>query len=586
VKKWLLGLCLVIGMAEAAPEIFVAYPRNDYQVAFDHVLLEGSVTPGASLSLNGKSVDTGTDGLFIEWVPLEPGLNVLKLESSLSGEKATLEYRVTSKLPVTPETGPTQIVEGSLLPSEDSVFYVPEGQMVYVRMRGSPGGEASFTVGDKGPFALFERKKENFSGKVAAGLYEGFYLVQPTDQFEGAAIQVQLKGDTTVKAAALGKLTVRNQGPRVGIFTGKPLEGISSGSDVARNAPGRGYVLYPREGTKFWITGEVGTTFEARLSPGQNVYIPKNRLRLLPEGSVLPKVFFTTIQTKRVEGATQVRYLLPEVVPFSVIQGSGLQGSGLEVKLFYTYSDIDYMIFANPDPVVRDIQWTQEQDALKTSIALGAQQWGYKTFYENNTLVLQLRDAPNIDPSQPLKGRKITVDAGHGGPDGGGAGSLRLPEKDIVLKISLLLADILQQKGATVHLTRDKDVEIGLFDRSSLADKAGSEVLVSVHANGIPDGVDPGNLKGIGVYYFQPHSRSLAQAVHTAMVGLMPEMGNDGVRYQNLALTRPTQMPQILVETGYLTNKQNLRFLMSEAGQRKMAEGMAKGLEAFFAQAK
>lgn len=596
-KRIVAALVALTGLALAAPpEIFVAYPPNNYKVAFDRVLFEGSVPAGASFSINGQAVDVGTDGLFTEWLPLSPGLNVLKLETKLGGETGRREYRVTSSPPSAPPSAPTQIVEGSVEPAEDGIFYSPAGQTIFVRMRGSRGGEASFKVGDKGPFPMVERKPEDYPGLgdpggpsavlATAGVYEGFYQVTPEDRFEGATIQVGLEGadGNTVTADAPGELTVRDGNSRVGIFTGNPLVGISSGNDVARNAPGRAYVLYPRQGTKFAVTGEVGDTYQASLTRGQTVYLRKDRMRLLPEGAPLPQAFFARIETRRVEGATQIRYLLPEIVPFDIEQDS----SSLELRLFYTSSDVDYVVFANPDPIVRDIRWNQEQDGVfKTRISLKlAQQWGYKAFYEGSTFVLQLRDPPKINPSRPLEGRKITIDPGHGGSENGGAGSLRVPEKNLTLKISLLLAEILRGKGVTVTLTRDKDVRVDLFERSGIADRAGSEVLVSVHANALPDGVDPKTSRGIGVYYFQPQSRPLAEAVQSAMIGLMPEVGDDGVHYQNLALTRPTGRPQILVETAFLTDKGNLRFLMSEAGQQQMAEGIAAGLEQFFKTAK
>lgn len=100
--------------------IFVAYPPATYAVAFDHVLLEGSVKPGATLSLNGRALDVGGDGLFIEWVPLTRGENVLRLESTLAGVSSARELRVTSTPPM-PLSGAAQIVAASALPAADRV---------------------------------------------------------------------------------------------------------------------------------------------------------------------------------------------------------------------------------------------------------------------------------------------------------------------------------------------------------------------------------------------------------------------------------------------------------------------------------
>jgi N-acetylmuramoyl-L-alanine amidase len=597
-KLALIGTLLIVSLAaRAAPEaIFVAYPPPNYEVGFDHVLLEGSVLPGATLTIDGKAVDTGTDGLFIEWLPLKAGLNAIKLESSLGAEKATQEFKVTSSPASSLPSAPTKIVADSIDPYNETVFYSNLGQNITVAFVGSPGGEASFKLGDKGPFKMLERKPQDFAGvgdpasegaKLAtAGRYEGSYQLQPGDSFNSSPITITLKGTdgSTVTAVAPAKLSLKNVQPRVGMYTATPLVGISQSAEVARNGQGHAYILFPRNGMKFLVVGEEGNTYQARVASGQFVNVRKDKMRLLDEGAPFPKHYFTTIRTKRVEGATEVRFELPDLVPYSVDQNSSTASQSLEMRLYYTESDVDYMIFAHPDPLVRDIKWRQEADGVfAANIDLaGRQQWGYKVYYEGSTLVVRLKDAPKINRSRPLEGRKITIDPGHGGEDTGGAGPLRVPEKDIVLAIGLKLEAMLKAKGATVTMTRKTDLEIPLPERSAINDKSGGDVFVSIHANALPDGANPANSRGSGVYFFQPQSRALANSLLDALLKAAPEMGNDGVHYQNLAVARPTLTPQVLIETGFLTDKTNLRLLMSEAGQNKLAAGVAAGLEQFF----
>lgn len=54
------------------------------------------------------------------------------------------------------------------------------------------------------------------------------------------------------------------------------------------------------------------------------------------------------------------------------------------------------------------------------------------------------------------------------------------------------------------------------------------------------------------------------------------------MHYQNLALTRPTTQPSILIETAFLTDPQNLRQLMSDTGRERFAQAIALGLERFY----
>lgn len=591
--KRFLALALVLisftQVFAAAPDIFVAYPDNKSSVPYDHVLLEGSVTAGANLTINDKAIDVGDDGLFIEWYPLQAGLNTLLMKTTKGNDFSALVYEITSNpAKVMPET-PTKIDPDTVEPYADSTWYTLENGVIQMYFVGSPKGTASFMIGDKGPFPMLERSAAAFPGVQNAlemqGVYEGSYTLQAGDKFDAAAINLSLKGidGNTVTIKADSKVTINLQAqPRVGIFTAEALSGISSSTQVARNGVGRAYILYPRAGTKFMLVGEDGSTYRCKIATGQHVFVRKDRMTLLPVGTAVPRQYFSTIRTKRAGKGTQIRFELGDRMPYMLLHDA--QQNSLNLKLFYTNADVDYIVSANPDPLVRDIRWSQQADnVFEAKIDLKtAQLWGYTVAYEGNTLVLELRDAPKINLMRPLEGQKITIDPGHGGEDTGGAGPLRVPEKDIVFAISKQLEKALMKRGAIVTLTRNSDVEIGLLDRSIIADQAGSSVFVSVHANALPDGVDPKTAKGFGAFYFQPQSRKLAQTIQDTVRASIPDYGDDGTHYQNLAVTRPTQMLQVLLESGFLTDKSNLRYMMSQSGQIRLAEAYATGLERFF----
>jgi N-acetylmuramoyl-L-alanine amidase len=463
--------------------------------------------------------------------------------------------------------------------------------VLQVAFQGSPKGEASFKIGERGPFKMLETVAADFPGfslpggaSALAGQYQGSYTLQPGDTFDAQSVTVSLKGTDgqTVTKVAPGKLTAKSGQPRVGIFTGEPTPGgASSGTNNARNGVGNAYVLYPRKGAKFTVVGEEYNTYRCQLNSGQVVFVRKDRMRLLAEGAAVPEQVFTNIRTRRVPGATQVRFETSDIVPHWIDEADG----SLEVKLYYTKGDVDYIVYATQDPTVGDIRWYTDQDNLFTAkINLkGRQLWGYKAYFDGNTFVLEIRDAPKIpNIARPLEGQKITVDPGHGGEDTGGAGPLRKPEKGITLELGLKLAAALRARGADVTLTRETDVEIDLYQRSIIADKTGSSSFVSIHNNALPDGVDPKTSKGWGSYYFNPMSRGLAQAIQGQALAVVPDMGDDGVHYQNLAVTRPTQMPQVLIETGFLTNKDNLRLLMNPKDQDRIVNAIARGLENFY----
>ena len=79
--------------------------------------------------------------------------------------------------------------------------------------------------------------------------------------------------------------------------------------------------------------------------------------------------------------------------------------------------------------------------------------------------------------------RTVVVDPGHGGRDPGATGIGGLREKDVNLRLSRLLASRLEAAGFHVVLTRDKDERLDLEQRTAIAEAAGADLFISIHAN-------------------------------------------------------------------------------------------------------
>ncbi|NJK45043.1 MAG: hypothetical protein HC933_12830, partial [Pleurocapsa sp. SU_196_0] len=113
----------------------------------------------------------------------------------------TLEYEITSNIPKPIPEQPTAISDAGIAPSSDAVYYALNDGVVRVSFQGSPKGEASFKIGERGPFKLLERNPMDFPGFTLptqtlrlAGRYEGSYTLQAGDAFDAQSITVTLKG--------------------------------------------------------------------------------------------------------------------------------------------------------------------------------------------------------------------------------------------------------------------------------------------------------------------------------------------------------------------------------------------------------
>ncbi|MEH2302196.1 MAG: N-acetylmuramoyl-L-alanine amidase [Nostoc sp.] len=192
-------------------------------------------------------------------------------------------------------------------------------------------------------------------------------------------------------------------------------------------------------------------------------------------------------------------------------------------------------------------------------------------------------DPNNPNPqfrSQPQRrvtnGRVVVIiDPGHGGKDSGALGIGGAREKDVILPIGRRLAEILQQNGVQVIMTRDSDYFVTLPGRVQLSERANADVFVSIHANSA--GASRPDVNGLEVYYYDS-GLGLARIVRSSILQSIGTIKDRGVRRARFYVLRKSSMPSILVETGYMTGREDMARLRTSAYQNKMAEAIARGV--------
>jgi N-acetylmuramoyl-L-alanine amidase len=182
---------------------------------------------------------------------------------------------------------------------------------------------------------------------------------------------------------------------------------------------------------------------------------------------------------------------------------------------------------------------------------------------------------PTYPPRIPNGKQIVVIDPGHGGPDPGAVGIGGIREKDVVFDISVQVAQILEQQGVGVVMTRTDNVtDVDLQPRVDLAERYNATAFVSIHANAIS--MSRPDINGLQTYYYDS-GLTLARVVHSSILQ-STGLEDKRVRQARFFVLRKTSMPSILVETGYVTGAEDAPRLNNPAFRRQMAEGIARGV--------
>ncbi len=226
-------------------------------------------------------------------------------------------------------------------------------------------------------------------------------------------------------------------------------------------------------------------------------------------------------------------------------------------------------------------------------------------------------------PAAP-DGKKIIVaiDPGHGGMDPGARGKYGLTEKYLVLDYAKRIAkEINKHQGFEAVLTRTRDVYLTLADRTEIAQQKGADIFVSIHMNSAPNS----KAQGAEVWFLSPagaaakasklmsnkqraeselglkkgHSKELLSLIldvnQQAMMHRSSLLAEEilramrkrgfppsrGVRQKAWAVCKAITMPSVLVETGFISNAKDAKFLKSEKGRSEVSKAIASGVISF-----
>ncbi len=182
---------------------------------------------------------------------------------------------------------------------------------------------------------------------------------------------------------------------------------------------------------------------------------------------------------------------------------------------------------------------------------------------------------PSPSGPRPQQGQlTVVLDPGHGGGDPGAVGIGGLREKDINLIISRRIQTALEAQGITVLMTRADDREVELQPRVDFSDRADADIFVSIHANAIS--MSRPDVNGLETYYYSSGQR-LAQTIHDSVLQ-RTDLRDRGVRTARFYVLVRTSMPAVLVETGFVTGREDAARFRDPQALDAIADAIAAGI--------
>lgn len=197
-------------------------------------------------------------------------------------------------------------------------------------------------------------------------------------------------------------------------------------------------------------------------------------------------------------------------------------------------------------------------------------------------LLERVQQKKSIQTAAKAKEKVVVIDSGHGGSDPGKIGINNALEKDINLQIAQKIQKLLKEQGVKVVMTREDESSLGeskvedLKARVELINQTKPSLVVSIHQNSYPEE----SIHGAQIFYYT-HSKEgegAAKILQETLREIEPENHRQAKANDTYYILKKTEVPVVIVECGFLSNRKEAEQLCSEEYQMQVAEAVTKGI--------
>lgn len=283
-----------------------------------------------------------------------------------------------------------------------------------------------------------------------------------------------------------------------------------------------------------------------------------------------------------------------------IVQAIDFTGDRLTVKTSGVTTKPNLFHLSNPERLVLDVPFAALETTLKAKlsgtvgeialqhpVASKIRFSNYSSDPPTARIIIDLKaraelkpvDAKQLQPGQfayDLKQTKyrVVIDAGHGGKDTGAISVTGRTEKEFNLAMVTKVNELLKKEPLIdVIMTRTDDTFVELDGRVAIANDNNADLFLSIHGNKWTP-----STSGTETYYYRAESLDFANTIHKHLAAATG-LPDRGVRQQPFRVVKGTTMPGVLVEVGYLSNKNDEKKMYDEAFQNQVAASLVAAIK-------
>ncbi len=546
--------------------------REKTAVTSSRQFIIGSTCKTCTVTINDVPAKVWSTGAIAYEISLAAGDSSFKIVSANpAGKTSTKTIGFTYTAPKPAEPVKILGIESIQTFPEGNLVLMP-GDKIRFKVKALPGADVA-TINNT---TLYEIPAAQAKGMT--GIYQGEYVIKATDNFSATKIPVAITGEDGQKVTKETQYSFAVMSPLssdIAITKGR-LAHLEYGLGDDRLGGAKiGYLdsLIPLK-----IIGKVADDYKILLAPNRTAYIPDDLVTLAPKGSFTPTSLTDRWQVFGDSAYDYITLGLSARLPYQAVQE--LDPNRIVIDVFGATNNTNWIAQLQSAKEIKNVEYEQLQDdVFRITVYLKHKQfWGHSIYYKGNLLTIRIKQQP---ASLSLKNLTIAVDAGHGGSNTGAGGPTGSSEKELALAVSLKLQQALQREGAKVLMTRTTEQFVDNKERILIYRDNEPDLLVSIHLN---SSADPLRAGGTSALYKWPGFRPLSYYINQRMLQLgLKEYGNIGAF--NFMLNSPTEYPNALVETLFLSNPDEEALILDPNYQQQIADKIVAGIKDFLSAA-